>query len=198
MQKLSTFFTLEEGLTNRLGVKQEVPDNKVYLYNMNYSASRLDLIRFSLNMDFKVINWFLEEETANELKVHPSSAHRKGLGIEFKVEGVHNRNVFDLIKNKILGKNTVVFSASELIYNEITDSIFISFKTNMAVEQGKIGIILKDRTFKWLYTDGEKVVSSNGQNGRTKGKSFESSTSNKSNYRGKQQKRDSKPYKGRR
>lgn len=183
MQKLSTFFTLENGLTNKLGIKQEVPDNKVYLYNMNYSASRLDLIKFSLNMEFNIINWFLEEEVANEMKIHPSSALRKGLAVEFRVDGSNTRNIFELIKNKILGKNTVTFSAAELIYNEVTDSIFISFKTNMMMEQCKIGLLEKGKTFRWLYIANEKVVTTSGKNGGSKGQGYKQSSHKDSGYK---------------
>lgn len=157
MQKLSTFFTLEDGLRNKLGINQQLPENKVYIYNMNYTASRLDLFKFTIDSEIKVVNWFMNDEVAEKLGVHIASSARKGLGVEFKTSK-NNREVFELIKNKVLGKNIIKLSVAELIFNEELDTIFISFKTNIEFEQCKIGIFKKDQPFRWLYLNGEKVA----------------------------------------
>lgn len=178
MTKLSMFFNMEDGLKNRAGIQQEVPANKVYLYNMNYSASRLDLIKFALDEEFKIIDWFLEEKVADKLGVHIASASRKGLAITFRSESANNRNLFELIKNKVLGKNSIKLSVAELIFNEAEDNIYISFKTNVDIEQSKIGIIEKNQPFRWMYLDGVKVVrKSEPTNGRPKAQSHKPAVS---------------------
>lgn len=155
--KISNFFKFRDVLANPLGIEQTPSENRVVLYNTNYAASRMDLVKFTLNAKIEVITWYLNEEVANQMRVHEMSAHRKGLGIEFKVEGVKSKYVYELLKNKCLAKNTIEISFHELIYNEEKDTIFISFKTNISMEANKIGIIEKNKPMHFQYINKEKV-----------------------------------------
>ncbi|MGL5714909.1 MAG: hypothetical protein ACRCX2_17970 [Paraclostridium sp.] len=157
--KVSNFFTAEDTLKNILGRSQSYTGNKVIMYNVNYTASRMDLIKFSINADMEVINWFMDETVLRDANMFALTPHGKGLAVEFKCTSrVSTKHAYELIKNKILAKNTVEISVHELIYNEITDTIYISFKTNIEMEKNKIGIIKAGTRFHWSYIEKNKLA----------------------------------------
>lgn len=188
--KISNFFTVGDVLNNPLGINQTPSENKVIMYNTNYAASRMDLVKFSLNANIEVVSWYLNNEVANKMKVHELSQHRKGLAIEFRVEGMKSKYAYELLKNKCLAKNTIELSFNELIYNEEKDTVYVSFKTNIIMESNKIGIIEKNKPMHFQYINKEKVKVDANKKGQKKsfgGPKNETSSRSfpKKNYRNK-------------
>lgn len=166
--KISNFFTVGDVLNNPLGVVQTPSENKVIMYNTNYAASRMDLVKFTLNANIEVVSWYLSNEVANKMKVHELSQHRKGLAIEFRVEGMKSKYAYELLKNKCLAKNTIEISFNELIYNEERDTVYVSFKTNIMMESNKIGVIEKNKPMHFQYINKEKVKPDANKKGQKK------------------------------
>lgn len=157
--KVSNFFTSQDTVTNELAVVQSYMQDKRVMYNVNFAAARLDLIKFSINADIEIVNWWMSPEVMKRTNMFEFSPHAKGLAVEFKVTSrISTRYAYEIIKNKILGKNSITLSLHELIFNEAKDTVYISFKTNIEMEKNKIGIMKKGiGRFYWSYMDKKKI-----------------------------------------
>lgn len=155
--KISDFFTTSDATTNPLGIKQDCFTNKVVMHNLFYTASRFDLMVFTLNKKVDIKLWYTNDEVSDKLGVHFKSPHRKGLAIKFSVPGKNTKDIFETLVCKVLGKNKVKLSVHELIYNEVEDTITVSYKSMHMFELNKIGRITKSKGFEWMYDNGMKV-----------------------------------------
>ena len=152
--KVSVFFSAEDTLKNELNQQQSYLTNKLVMYNINYCASRLDLIKFALNANFEIVNWYMDPEVMRKLRMYELSPHSRGLAVEFKVtDRISNKYAFELLKTKVLKKNSLELSVHELIYNKTRNTIYVSFKTNIELEKNKIGIMEKGVKFIWTHTE---------------------------------------------
>lgn len=145
---VSVFFEEKDLNKNGLDANQVFKHVPLYIRNnAKFAAFRMDLIKFAINENIKIVRWVCDEESAIKLKLGKDSRMRIGMGIEFKTSDTHK--TFTRLARKIRGDNKLKLSAHELVYLSDRDVIYISFKKNVEFESQHVGLF-ENSKIKWI------------------------------------------------
>lgn len=129
--KISRYFTAREALYtstgNRYGIKNKVKGNA--RENIYYTARRMDKIRVVLKEPIHVTSWYRNPKINRRVGGSKSSAHQKGLAVDFKIKSNPKYVCSKLRKKKV--------SFDQLIYYPRQRRLHISFKRNWRAERNQ-------------------------------------------------------------
>ena len=176
---ISVFFTYRDvcSVATTLGILEQVVLNELIrtpssLSSTRIAAARMDLVRYLINDDIDIIDWYIPNQIADAVNLYEKAINRFGMSISFRprsskpvlkrssssfhdtyvVEKCSTETIrmYELLKGKLLGFNDTVISCNDLMLYEDKDMITITFKLSMNQETIKIG--------KVIPTTDEKII----------------------------------------